>query len=259
MCWRFRTTRAAGAGGSQRLGASGDLYSASLARSPRALCARTAATALGRSARWRLVPWARPLCGRPPPPPHAPITGPIQPLAWGNAVAQPGGRGQAELLGLEEDGSCGAQPRVSPPGSQARAGGGGWADAGRGRGGGFPRVSPGARTARRVAPGQSDRLRLRPQSPWRARQRWPRARGEALRLAAVALFAGRGPDGVWVSETRALRDPSRAELTATACPGCRPRARGGGPAPAALPRTELTGRGLRSTGLGPAGCAALGS
>ena len=208
MCWRFRTTRAAGAGGSQQLGASGILYSASLARSPRALCTRTADTTLGRSARWRLLPWARPLCGRPPPPSHAPDHRPHPASRMGQRRGSARREGQAELLGLEEDSSCGAQPRVYPPGSQARAGGGGWADAGRGRGGGFPRVSPGARTARRVAPGQSDRLCLRPQSPWRARQRWPRARGEALRLAAVALFAGRGPDGVWVSETRALRDPS---------------------------------------------------
>ena len=168
--------------------------------------------------------------------------------------------GQAELLGLEEDSRCGAQPPVCihRAARRAREAAAGLTREG-GRGGGFPRVSPGARTAGALRQGDSIGCGWRPQSPWRARQRRPRARGEALRLAAVALFAGRGPDGVWVSETRALRDPSRAELTATACPGCRPRARGGGPAPAALPRTELTGRGLRATGLGPAGCAALGS
>ena len=188
--------------------------------------------------------------------PMPPISGPIQPLAWGNAVAQPGG---PSCLASRRTAAAALSPPCVSTGQPGARGRRRLGRRGRGRGGGFPRVSPGARTARRVAPGQSDRLCLRPQSPWRARQRWPRARGEALRLAAVALFAGRGPDGVWVSETRALRDPSRAELTATACPGCRPRARGGGPAPAALPRTELTGRGSRATGLGPAGCAALGS
>ena len=262
MCWRFRTTRAAGAGGSQRLGASGDLYSASLARSPRALSARTAAPALGRSARWRLLPWARPLCGRPPPPSHAPHHRPHPASRMGQRRGSARREGQAELLGLEEDSRCGAQPPVCIHRAARRAR---EAAAGPTREGEGGRVSPGegsppgsnrpARCARAIRSavvaarnphGVPDSAGPGLEGRHCASPPWPFSQGGAQTVSGCLRHAR-------------CATPPRAELTATACPGCRPRARGGGPAPAALPRTELTGRGLRATGLGPAGCAALGS